>query len=217
MRILSLILSLWLVSTSLAQSAEGIIKQMQTNLETQPWQAIVVGTLTTSENNVQATEFLIQSLATPERIARIEFFQPDSIADNFVVVTDDETWNYLFLTNQLIISSRDKAQVEGVGGYLLNMGDFELLLARLSFTLQGDLETAEGLAWQLSGTLKDNSLGFAVMEVQVLESDPRPLFIELKDANGKVLANLSFTDFSRESFTADDLRYYPEDAEVIGD
>jgi hypothetical protein len=216
MRLL-LMLSLWLASATLAQSAEDIIMQVQTNLEVSPWQALVTGTLAMSKDDVQVTEFLIQSLTTPKRTARIEFYLPESIADNFVVVTDDATWNYLFLTNQLIISSRDKAEVEGVGGYLLNMGDFEVLLEGLSFTLQGEVETSDGLAWQLSGISDDDSLGFALMDVQISQSDPHPIFIELSDTSGDVLAELRFQDFTRGSFNAEDLSDYPFDAEVIGE
>lgn len=200
---------------TLAQTAEGIIKQVQTNLEKSSWEMSMVGKIQLPDGSSQDADFRLMVLPGKEPLTRIEFNKPASLEGNFVVVTPKEVWNYLFLTNQVIIQSRAKARVEGLGIDLTDLTDFDQLTDQLQVKLMGDATSAEGPAWRLLGTTKDPAAGFSQMEFLILKSDPRPVQIRLKDSAGKTLAELNFRNFKRTRFDARTLRKYPADAEVV--
>lgn len=198
-----------------AQSATDIVKQVQANLEKSPWEATITGKVQTPDGSTQDAEFRLQVMPGTNQIARVEFNKPASLEGNFVVMDDKEVWNYLFLTNQLIIQPRAKAKVEGLGVNLTSLGDFEELTGRLNLRLAGEVSSPDGPAWRIVGTPKDNSLGFAQIELTVLKSDPRPVSIRILDSANKVLAELNWRNFKRTNLTAAALRKRPADAEVV--
>jgi outer membrane lipoprotein-sorting protein len=191
-----------------AQSIAEITRQVQANMERSPWEATVTGKVQLPDGSTQEAEFRLQVIPGKEQLARVEFKKPAALEGNFVVISDKEVWNYLFLTNQLIIQPRAKARIEGLGFNLTDLGDFQELTERLTLRLLGEQNTPAGAAWRIQGTPKDASLGFASMEVLVLKSDPRPLSITLRDSS-------SFNNFRRANLTAQALRKRPADAEVL--
>lgn len=206
------VLSLGLV---VAQSVAEITRQVQTNMDRSPWEATITGKIQLPDGSNQDAEFRLQVIPGKEQLARVEFKKPAALEGNFVVISDKEVWNYLFLTNQLIIQPRAKARIEGLGFNLTDLGDFQELTERLTLRLLGEQNTPAGAAWRIQGTPKDASLGFASMEILVLKSDPRPLAITLRDSSNKLLADLSFNNFRRANLTAQALRKRPADAEVL--
>lgn len=206
------VLSLGLV---VAQSVAEITRQVQTNMDRSPWEATITGKIQLPDGSNQDAEFRLQVIPGKEQLARVEFKKPAALEGNFVVISDKEVWNYLFLTNQLIIQPRAKARIEGLGFNLTDLGDFQELTERLTLRLLGEQNTPAGAAWRILGTPKEASLGFASMEILVLKSDPRPLTITLRDSNNKVLAELSLNNFRRTSLTPQALRKRPADAEVL--
>lgn len=198
-----------------AQSAADIVKQVQANLEKSPWEAIITGKVQTPDGSIQDAELRLQVVPGTNRVARVEFNKPASLEGNFVVIDDKEVWNYLFLTNQLIIQPRAKAKVEGLGVNLTSLGDLEELTGRLNLRPPVEVNSADGPAWRIVGTPKESSLGFAQIELVVLKSDPRPISIRLLDSANKVLAELNFRNFKRTNLTASALRKRPADAEVV--
>lgn len=208
---------LWLgLGLVMAQTADSIAKQVQANLERSPWEVSVVGKIQLPDGSSQDADFKLQVLPGKDNLARVEFNRPLSLEGNFVVISDKEVWNYLFLTNQLIIQSRAKAQVEGLGVNLTALGDFDQLTSSLTVRLSGEAQTAEGAAWRLIGTPKDvAAAGYAQMEMLVLKSDPRPVTVRLRDSGNKVLAELNFRNFKRIRIDARGIRKYPADAEVV--
>lgn len=208
---------LWLgLGLVMAQTADSIAKQVQANLERSPWEVSVVGKIQLPDGSSQDADFKLQVLPGKDNLARVEFNRPLSLEGNFVVISDKEVWNYLFLTNQLIIQSRAKAQVEGLGVNLTALGDFDQLTSSLTVRLSGEAQTAEGAAWRLIGTPKDvAAAGYAQMEMLVLKSDPRPVTVRLRDSDNKVLAELNFRNFKRIRIDARGIRKYPADAEVV--
>jgi outer membrane lipoprotein-sorting protein len=206
---------LGLLVFALAQSPAEITKQVQANLEKSPWEATVSGKAQLPDGSSQDIEFRMQVLPGKEQLARVEFKKPGSLEGNFVVISDKEVWNYLFLTNQLIIQPRARANIQGLGVNLTSLGDFDQLSEQVSFKLLGEEKTPEGAAWKLSGVPKDKTQSYASMEIVVLKADPRPLSLTLKDSGGKTLADLNFKDFKRVNLSAKQLRKYPADAEVV--
>lgn len=198
-----------------AQSIAEITRQVQANMERSPWEATVTGKVQLPDGSTQEADFRLQVIPGKEQLARVEFKKPAALEGNFVVISDKEVWNYLFLTNQLIIQPRAKARIEGLGFNLTDLGDFEELTQRVTLRLLGEQNTPAGPAWRIGGTPKDTSLGFASMEILVLKSDPRPLSITLRDSSNKVLADLNLTNFRRANLTPQTLRKRPADAEVL--
>ena len=215
---LLLAISYQLSAIGFAQTVADITKQVQANLEKSPWEANILGKVQLPDGSSQDADFRLQVIPgkTPaEQIARVDFKKPSALEGNFVLISDKEVWNYLFLTNQVIIQPRAKAKVEGLGVNLTSLGDFSDLTAKVVARLVGETQTADGPAWRISGTPKDTTVGYASMEILVLKSDPRPIAITLKDSSGKVVADLSIKDFKRLNVTVKTLKKYPADAEVV--
>ncbi|MCS7059509.1 MAG: outer membrane lipoprotein carrier protein LolA [Meiothermus sp.] len=198
---------------AMAQTIAEITRQVQANLERSPWEATLTGRVQMPDGSTQEAEFRLQVI--PRELARVEFKKPAALEGNFVVISEKEVWNYLFLTNQLIIQPRAKARVEGLGVNLTDLSDLEQLTERVTLRLLGEQNTPAGAAWRIGGVPKDASLGFASMELLVLKADPRPLYVTLRDANNRVLAELGFSGFRRTNLTPQALRKRPADAEVI--
>ncbi|AWR87819.1 outer membrane lipoprotein carrier protein LolA [Meiothermus taiwanensis] len=200
---------------AMAQNITEITRQVQANLERSPWEATITGRVQLPDGSTQEADFRLQVIPGKEQLARVEFKKPAALEGNFVVISDKEVWNYLFLTNQLIIQPRAKARIEGLGVNLTSLGDFQELTQQVTLRLLGEQNTPAGPAWRIAGTPKDASLGFASMEILVLKSDPRPLSITLRDSSNKVLADLNLTNFRRANLTPQALRKRPADAEVL--
>jgi outer membrane lipoprotein-sorting protein len=207
-----------LSALGLAQNVADIGKQVQDNLSKSPWEANVTGKIQLPDGSAQDADFHLQVIPSPTpagALVRIDFKKPSSLEGNFVVISDKEVWNYLFLTNQVVIQPRAKAKVEGLGVNLTGLSDFNQLTEKVNLKLLGDAQTSEGAAWRISGAPKDASSGFASMEILVLKSDPRPVAISLKDSAGKTVADLAISGFKRAALTAAALKKYPGDAEVV--
>ncbi len=204
-------LGVLLFPLALAQTAAEILDRVEKNLS-EPWQAVVQGTLQgpSGQEELRARVFAIPK----ENLFRIEFLKPASLEGNFTVITEKEVWNYLYLTNQLIVAPKERAQVQGLGFSPQGLGDLKALTERVTLRLSGEERLPEGAAWKLVGRAKEGQ-GFAEMELYVLKADPRPLRFVFKDEAGKVLADLRVVEFKRTSLTPAQLRRYPKDAQVV--
>jgi outer membrane lipoprotein-sorting protein len=200
-----------LLTLALAQSVEEILDRVERNL-TEPWQAVVRGTFQgpSGPEELEARVYAIPK----EGLFRIEFLKPASLEGNFTVITAKEVWNYLYLTNQLLISPREKAQVQGLGFSPQAFGDLKSLAKEVNLRLAGEERLPEGVAWKLLGQAKGNQ-GFAQLELYVLKADPRPLRFLFRDEGGKVLADLRVVAFQRANLTPAALKRYPKDAQVV--
>ncbi len=201
---------------AVAETAQNIIDQVQVNLQKAPWEATVVGRVEMPGGSQQTAEFMLFVRPGGRQIERIEFKRPASLEGNFVVITDREVWNYLYLTNQLVIQPRAGAKVSGLGVNLTQLGDFSALTDKMVLKLAGTGKTPEGPAWLIQGTAKDpGNLGFKRIEIVILQKGPRPLTIRVLSTSGKSLASLNWRAFKRVSLSAQDLEAYPLDAQVI--
>ncbi|MDX2003681.1 MAG: outer membrane lipoprotein carrier protein LolA [Meiothermus sp.] len=201
--------------SAFAQTIADISRQVQANLDRSPWEAVITGKVSLPDGSSQDAEFRLQVLPGKDQITRVEFRKPASLEGNFVVISNAEVWNYLFLTNQLIVQPRARARIEGIGVNLTDLGDFDQLTERVTLRLNGEVGTSGGAAWRIQGTPKDATQGWASMELLVLKSDPRPVSVMLRDSAGKTVADLDFSGFKRTNLTARDLRRRPADAEVV--
>uniref|UniRef100_A0A7V4AN12 Outer membrane lipoprotein carrier protein LolA n=1 Tax=Thermus tengchongensis TaxID=1214928 RepID=A0A7V4AN12_9DEIN len=200
-----------LFALALTQSATEILDRVEKNLQ-DPWQAVVQGLV---QGPAGQEELRARVFALPkENLFRIEFQKPGSLEGNFTVITEKEVWNYLYLTNQLIISPKEKAQVQGLGFSPQGLGDLKGLSERVALRVVGEERLPEGVAWKLLGQAKEGQ-GFASLELYILKSDPRPVRFVFRDEAGKVLADLKVVEFKRAALRVQDLKRYPKDAQVV--
>jgi len=202
-----------LLSLALAQSPQEILGRMVRNLDA-PWQAEVRGEV---QGQTGREEFRARVYAISRQgLFRIEFLKPPSLEGNFTVITDKEVWNYLYLTNQLIVSPKEKAQVPGLGFNPALLGNAQAIVERLDLRLLGRVVTPQGPAYRLLGQPKPGeNLGFRGMELWVLEEDPRPTRFLFRGEGGQVLADLGVVAFQRTNLTPAQLKRYPKDAQVV--
>lgn len=200
-----------LFALALTQSATEILDRVERNLQ-DPWQAVVQGLVQgpSGQEELRARVFALPK----ENLFRIEFQKPGSLEGNFTVITEKEVWNYLYLTNQLIISPKEKAQVQGLGFSPQGLGDLKGLSERVALRVVGEERLPEGVAWKLLGQAKEGQ-GFASLELYILKSDPRPVRFIFRDEAGKVLADLKVVEFKRAALRVQDLKRYPKDAQVV--
>ncbi|HGY09235.1 MAG TPA: outer membrane lipoprotein carrier protein LolA [Oceanithermus profundus] len=200
-----------------ALSATELFDQVAQVLEQAPWEARLQGRIVTPNGDAQEADLIVKSL--PEKpIVRIEFQQPDALADNYVVITPDKVYNYLFLTNQVVVYPREKARIEGLGFDLSRMGDLRKL-GEEGEVVWGEPEKTtfeKRPAWHLVGRAPDpDASGFARVEVWIDREKKRPLRTVFYDAEGKPLSELTWTAFKTAGFSKDDLVTFPPDAEWI--
>lgn len=194
-----------------AQSVSEVLERVEKNLST-PWQAVVQGKIQTPSGE---EALLVRVYALPqEKLFRLEFEKPASLEGNFTVLTEKEVWNYLYLTNQLVITPKERAQVQGLGFNPQGLGDVKALAERVNFRLVGEVRLEEGPAWKLVGQAKEEQ-GFTQVELYVLKADPRPVRFVFLGEKGKVLADLRVTSFNRTPLKPQALLRYPKDAQVV--
>jgi len=206
-------LLLLLLAVALAGSAEDWLKKSEAYLKAAPWRAEIAGEMRTPTG--ERTRVAMRVYALPKaRIVRIEFLAPDSVADNFVVVTPKRVLNYLFLTNQVVVYPRERARIEGLGVSLSQFGTFEELgnPADLRWRLVGE---QEGVV-RLVGVPEDpEEAGFSRVELELKTDPPVPLRYRVWDLEGALAVDLVWRAFARAELKKEDLLAYPPDAEVI--
>ena len=208
---------LWLGVLALAVTAEDVLKAAEDYLKAAPWQAVAVGKIRLPSGELADAQMKVYVIPGKE-IARIEFEAPDAVADNFVILTPKKVYNYLFLTNQVVIYPRERARIEGLGFNLAQVGNLKELAGRkdLAWRLAGE-ETLDGkAALHLVGTPADpDDAGFARVELWILKEPPRPYRFRVEDAEGELLVELTWKAFKRTPLNPETLLAYPPDAEVI--
>ncbi len=215
MRRLVALLVLGLVA--LALSPTEVLSNVEAYLKRAPWQARVVGQVRTPDGTLQKIDFLLKVLPEGD-LTRIEFFAPDSVADNVVLITPKKVYNYLFLTNQLVVYPRKKARIEGLGLSLAGVSGLRGMAEdeRVRWRLVGEKTTPAGPVYVLEGTPRDpEEAGFGRMEVWVLKSVPRPYRIRVWNAQGELVLDVSWVSFARVPLKRQAFFDFPPDAEVI--
>ena len=209
---LALCLSLGVVH---AQGAEEVLDRVQATLEAGPWTARVAGRILTPDGSLQEAEMILKVVPEAE-VARVDFIRTDAVADNYVVITPEEVYNYLFLTNQVVVYPRERARVEGLG-FDFSRANLDELLGRgdVVWRLEGVEPTPEGEAWKLVGTADELELGFAEVGFWALKAEARPYRMVLRNAEGEVVAELDWVEWRRADLTVEALKSFPLDAEVI--
>ncbi|GHF53875.1 outer membrane lipoprotein-sorting protein [Deinococcus metalli] len=197
-----------------APSAADLLRRAQANLDRSPWQATVTGTLTAG-TATQEAEVTVQVIGGTNSVMRMEFRKPAPLAGSVTILTDTDVWTYVFVSNQVVKELRASAKLNTLTQTVAGLGDLAGLADQITLTTGPKVQTAEGTAWTLLGTPGKARLPFASAAVLILERDPRPLSVTLKDGGGTTVGTLTIRDFKRAPLTARTLLAYPSDATVV--
>jgi outer membrane lipoprotein-sorting protein len=94
-------------------SAEEVLTRLEErSASLQDAYFLLTGTVYDSDTQEYALEVDVQFIPG-EELARADIYQPDALADNFIVADGDTVYNYLFVTNQVTILSADDPEALG--------------------------------------------------------------------------------------------------------
>jgi outer membrane lipoprotein-sorting protein len=154
----------------------------------------------------------------PQDLVRVTFRAPEALADNFVIMDKSKVWNYLFLTNQVTVSPKNKASVSGTTFDFTQIADFTSVIPRdkVNVKLVDTDTTPAGKAYVLEATPKANAdLDFDKAKVWVTESGWRLYRVQFSGGKDST-ADLTVTEWKANSGLKEaTLRKLPKDAEVI--
>lgn len=178
--------------------------------------AVVAGTITGLDGSNTDLELEIEAIPA-ERLSRIFFVRPDSLADNYTVIDHDTVYNYLALTNQVVIQTVEQAAREQ-GGQAFDLSDLQALVpeSRFERTLAGRENTPAGPAFLLEARALDPAAeGLSRIIVWILDQSWRPHRVQLLDERGGTLADITVRSWrTGVGLQPARLRTFPADAQV---
>ncbi|MGY2892941.1 outer membrane lipoprotein-sorting protein [Deinococcus sp. UYEF24] len=169
------------------------------------------------DGSAQKIDLSVQSIPASS-LARVVFAAPDALADNIVVVNKTEVRNYLYLTNQITVTSTAKAAGQaGVTGLdFSQISNFAALLKNYDVKLISTTGAAGSRVYGLEGVPKSAGTNDGKARVYVTEAGWRPTRLQLLDSAGKVMADLNVSNYKLNSgLSATRLTMLPKDAEII--
>jgi len=224
MKLLCLLFSAFLaVGLAQTRSAEEVLAQLTANAESlQDASLLVSGRVLDpagGEMTLELRAYLIPAL----ELVRLEFRQPDALADNFIVLDREVVYNYLFVTNQVMIHSAGDPDALGTLFPNANAAEPQALsfdLSRLfdgwEVGLSGYGPSPEGEVYALRFTNSDPAAEVSHVNAEVLAERWLPYRLEFVASDGQVIAELLFTDLLiDQGLDPDDLRHLPPDAVII--
>ncbi len=206
-----------LAGAAFAQTAPELLQTTSERLQAGPWKAELVGQIVGPGGDLQPADLKVAVVPGAE-VVRIDFIRPDALADNYLVITPDKVYNYLFLTNQVVVYPRERARVEGLGFDLSRLGDLQDLEARHDLTWEDPAPTEldDRAAWKLVGQAADpQSAGFVRVVLWIDRAEALPLRSAFYGEDGRVLSDLTWKDFAFTDLKPDALVSFPPDAEWI--
>lgn len=180
---------------------------------------LVTGKLIDTDLQEFALEIQVQMILD-ENLIRMDFYQPDAIADNFIILDQDGVYNYNFLTNQVTIYKPGDSQA--FGGLFPSVQEgssytFTLNMNELFAGWNVSLKDHQANTYQLRFTNKASEgiiLGY--VDVSVKETIWFPHQMSFYNPEGNLLAELNFNEISLDqNLDPEDLRYIDNTAEVI--
>lgn len=179
---------------------------------------LLTGSLVDPDGSELALEVQVQVIPA-EKLARADFFQPDALADNFVIFDDEDIYNYIFLTNQISVFKADDPNA--LGGLFPDTNvqqglEFNLDLEQLFDGWRVSKEGYDEGRYLLKFTNNDAFGTVSYVLATVIETSWEPHTLRFFGAEDELIAHLVLEDFKRDSgLEPEDVRYYPDDAELI--
>lgn len=209
------------VPLGLAQdlSADEVLSRTTESAQTlQNAEFLLTGMLVDPDGSEVALEVQIQ-VVPGENLARADFFQPDALADNFVIFDNEDIYNYVFLTNQISIFKADDPNALGglfpdtnvQQGLEFNL-DLEQLFSGWDVSKEGYEDGRYSLKFMNSNELSTVSYVLA----SIVDETWQPYSLRFFGSEGNIIADIIIENFERDTvLDAEDVRYYPDDAEII--
>lgn len=209
-------------SAALAQpeSAEVLQALQDTLYTTADVSFLATGQLRAADGTTYPLEIEVEALPQ-EQLLRLFILQPDALADNFIIVTPDDLYNYNYLTNQIVVYDSADPQAYGPLAGDADMS-FELtldlgeLFQGWDAQVTGEADTPGGPAWQLELTNVDANANIASATILVLQDSSFPQQLSVVTSAGEPMLSIetSMVEFNT-GLSSDDLMWYPPDAELI--
>ncbi len=218
--------TLVLAPLALAQdlSADEVLANLEARSDAlQDISFLLTGTL--FDTDAQEIALEIESQFIPaEELVKAYFFQPDALADNFIVADGETVYNYLFVTNQVtILNASDPDALGGLlpEGQTEGAVDLTPDLGRLfgpdswEATVEGYEESEAGPVYRLRFDSKQET-NVDFVTATILDTEWLPQTLTFVKPNGDTLAELQFRDYAVDTgLDPADLRELPQDAERI--
>ena len=221
------VLTLLLTPLAFAQdlSADDVLANLEERSTTlQDASFLLTGTIYDADGQEIALEVDAQFIPG-EELARATFYQPDALADNFIVADGDVVYNYLFVTNQVTIL--DASDPEALGGLIPegstegtvnltpNLGRF-FSSDNWEPSVEGFEETEGGNVYRMRFANLDDGANLEYVEATILDGEWLPQTMTFVQRSGDPLAELQFSDYALDTgLDPAELREIPADAERI--
>lgn len=222
-----LALTLLLTPVALAQnlSADEVLANLEERSTTlQDASFLLTGTIYDTDGQEIALEVEAQFIPG-EELAKAYFYQPDALADNFIVADGNVVYNYLFVTNQVTVL--DASDPEALGGLIPegsaegtvnltpNLGRF-FSSDNWEPSVEGYEETPDGPVYQMRFANLDEAANLAHVDATILDNEWLPQTMTFVQRGGDPLAELQFSDYALDTgLDPAELREIPADAERI--
>ena len=200
-------------------SAEDVLAQMTETAEAVTDASFLLeGELVDPDGTVTILEVDIQIV--PEvNAARAEFFQPDALADNFVVLDGEDFYNYIFLTNQA--SLFNASDPDALGDIFPQAADNEAFeftfdLNQLFEGWEPEVLSFEEGRYTVRLVNTEQDVNIAYVDATTLEGEWLPETLTFSDVDEEVFMTLEFNEVALDTgLNPDDVIFIPEDAEII--
>lgn len=197
-----------------AQTAQDIINKVNATQKAAKDISFRMSGTANFQDAPQKIDFTVKSIPA-QNVARIQFAAPDALADNIVVAGKNEVRQYMFLTNQITVTPLKKAANDaGISGVdFTDLSNTSAMLAQYNVKLSGTTGAAGSRIFQLDATPKDGS---DRARIWITEAGWRPTRVQYLDRSGKVLADMTVSNYKTNSnLTAAALKNLPKDATII--
>lgn len=201
-------------SVASAQTAQDIISRVDATQKAARDVSFRLSGNATLDTSSQKIDMTIKAIPA-QNVARVQFAAPDALADNVVVADKNEIRQYLYLTNQITVTSAQKA-ASGAGLSLdfTQLSNTASMLSSYNVKLLGTSGSAGKRLFQLEATPKNG--GTDRTRVWITEAGWRPTRIQILNSGGKTLADLNVSNYRvNAGLTAASIKALPKDAQII--
>ena len=219
------LLCLFLLSSSFSLAQDLTKDEILSNLEDTAANLVDATFLLTGKLiDADGTEFPLEidvQVIQDLQLLRADFYQPDALADNFILVDGDSLYNYIYLTNQAtLLNATDPDALGGIFGSSDGAVEFSLNIESLfdgwELNVLGYEESPEGPVYSLEFVNLDSDVVINRVEGRILDGVWLPYNMLFFGSEGQLLSELIFNDFvTNMGLNADDVRELPDGVEIL--
>jgi hypothetical protein len=200
-------------------SGADILERLEEDyLASRDLQARLVGFVATADQKFPVD--VAVRLIVKQDIFRLDFEEPQALADNFLLLSGNKMYNYNFITNTVLVSDARRANASALGNFdLTSVTRFPKLVPLDKVTLKPTRseKTPLGDAYTFEATAKPGSgLLYARAKLWVLESRYRPYRIQAFKPDGSEQFDMTVSEWRyNANLDAKKVTALPKGADVI--